>query len=72
MRVDEEGNDCPETLGEYLALCKMIGMPGNKAVTLLEQKIQESPMGEEDKVILPDSQMRFLLFPLLIEEEMKT
>jgi hypothetical protein len=74
MRVDEHGYNCPSTLGEYLEVCLEVGLPNNKAVAFLKDKISKSPMGENQVVIAPDVQMRMLLFPLLmetVEEETK-
>ncbi len=65
MRQDESGAECPETLGEYLQLCKAIGGPDCRAVEFLEEKIAAS--NPEEPVIHEDSQMRYLLMPLLIQ-----
>ena len=66
MRKDEQGNPCPETLGEYRLLCRLMG-DDNKAVQFLNEKIAESPDGENEVVVAPDSQMRMLLMPLMLE-----
>jgi hypothetical protein len=63
MRTDEYGNECPETLGEYLAICQMF--PQSRAVQFLENKTAEQ--GENMKVIAHDSQMRMLLMPMMLE-----
>lgn len=68
MRTDENGVPCPGTLGEYLKLCKAAGLPNNKAVEFLNKKIESSTNGENEEVIAPDSQMRMLLMPLLIQQ----
>jgi hypothetical protein len=65
MRKDESGNECPGTLFEYRDMCKAIGGPNCKAVKFLEDKIAAHG-GKDDKVIMPDSQMRMLLMPMLI------
>lgn len=65
MRKDEEGNDCPGTLGEYRDLCASISGENNKAVWFLDQKIDEQ--GRDMVVIAPDSQMRRALMPMLFE-----
>ena len=67
MRKDDEGNPCPSTLGEYRKMCAALGVDNNAAVALLDKKIAESPNGENEEVIAADSQMRMLLFPLLIK-----
>lgn len=66
MRKDECNNDCPSTLGEYLALVKILGMPNNKAVKFLQDKIDNSPNGENELVLAPDSQMRMILMSMMI------
>lgn len=66
MRKDEEGNPCPETLGEYRDLMAAIGMPNNAAVKFLDEKIAKQ--GRDEKVIAPDSQMRHILVPMLMRE----
>ena len=66
MRKDEEGNECPATLGEYLDLCTAF-MPNSAAVELLENKIAESPNGRDEVVIAADSQMRYLLMHMLVQ-----
>lgn len=67
MRKDENGGDCPSTLTEYRAMCEVIGGPDCAAVKLLDRKILES--NGDEKVIVPDSQMRMLLMPLLFNDE---
>jgi hypothetical protein len=63
MRKDENGQDVPGTLGEYLAICEGLGGPDCKAVAFLKKKIADQ--GEDMEVIAPDSQMRALLTPML-------
>ena len=65
MRTDEEGNSCPETLGEYLRFCKLIA-PESEAVKFLENKIAKQ--GENEKVLANDQQMRAILYPLLTKK----
>ena len=48
-------------------MCAALGVDNNAAVALLDKKIAESPNGENEEVIAADSQMRMLLFPLLIK-----
>lgn len=67
MRRDEEGNECPATLGEYRDLCKSIGGEECRAVQFLDKKISESERGRDEEVIAPDSQMRMLLMPMLVQ-----
>lgn len=69
MRKDENGNNCPETLGEYYDLCLALGGNDCEAVFLLEEKIKKQ--GRDEKVIAPDSQMRFLLLPLILKKTSK-
>lgn len=67
MRTDEQGEQCPETLGEYRDLCAALGGEDCKAVAFLDEKVAGSLNGRDEKVIAPDSQMRSLLFPMLLE-----
>jgi hypothetical protein len=66
MRVDEAGEPCPETLGEYRELCAAISPHGEAcaAVEYLDKKI--AAQGAEEKVVASDVQMRALLFPLIL------
>lgn len=63
VRKDDEGNDCPATLGEYRDLCAALGGESSQAVKLLDRKIASE--GRDAEVIAADSQMRALLMPLL-------
>jgi hypothetical protein len=65
MRQDEAGNSCPGTLGEYRDLCAAIGGEQCRAVKFLDEKIAQQ--GRDMEVIADDSQMRFLLMPMLVE-----
>jgi hypothetical protein len=65
MRKDEEGNECPGTLGEYRDLIASIIGENNKAVWFLDQKIKEQ--GRDEVVIASDLQMRNMLMPMMIE-----
>jgi len=69
MRLDEDGDEAPETLGEYRDLCEALGGPDCQAVRFLNEKITQNPGGEDEKVIAPDSQMRALLIPLMVAAE---
>ena len=66
MRKDENGNECPETLGEYRAYCVAFGGEDCRAVKFLDDKIRESKLGPDEKVIASDSQMRMILMPMLV------
>ena len=66
MRTDESGQPCPATLGEYRKMCAAIGGKDCKAVSFLDKKIEDQ--GENEEVIAPDSQMRALLMPMLLEK----
>jgi hypothetical protein len=63
MRKDEQGNECPETLGEYLDACLAWGGPNTLAATMLAAEIARA--GPEHKVQLTDAQMRAALMPLM-------
>ena len=65
MRKDEEGNECPETLGEYFDICKSMFGEDSSATKLMSKKIDKSPNGREEKVVISDYQMRYLLFNLV-------
>jgi len=65
MRRDEKGNECPETLGEYLDFCQAIGGPDCEAVRFLNEHIARNKEGRDAKVVAADSQMRALLMPKL-------
>ncbi len=67
MRKDENGEDCPSTLGEYRDLCAAIGGETCEAVQILDKKIAEEKDGPKTEVIQPDSQMRALLMPNLFQ-----
>lgn len=64
MRKDEGGNTCPSTLGEYRDMCFAI-TGESRATELLDSYIATS--GRDEKVIQDDSQMRYLLMPLLLD-----
>ena len=66
MRTDECGNQVPSTLGEYLDLVRAIA-PDSRAVEFLEEKVAASPAGRNDEVLAPDSQMRILLYPMMVQ-----
>jgi hypothetical protein len=65
MRTDENGAECPETLGEYRDYCAVFGGEYCKAVDFLDEKIAASTNGRDTKVLAADSQMRGLLFPMM-------
>lgn len=65
MRKDENGYPCPATLGEYRDMCAALGGETCKAVVFIDSRISQSSIGRDDEVIVPDSQMRMLLVPML-------
>ena len=67
MRKDERGEQCPATLGEYRDMCALVGGESCRAVRFLDKRIGET--SRDEPVIAADSQMRMLLFPMLLEEE---
>lgn len=67
-RKDENGNECPATLGEYYDLIHAI-MPNSRAAEFLEEKI--AAQGRDEEVIAPDSQMRLLLMPMMLQPREK-
>lgn len=56
----------PGTLGEYRVLCAAIGGDNCQAVAFLDKRIASA--GRDGKVIVPDSQIRVLLMPMLAQE----
>ncbi len=66
MRTDEEGNECPGTLMEYRKMCSALGGEDCAAVKFLDKKIEDNG-GKDDEVIASDSQMRMLLYPMLVQ-----
>jgi hypothetical protein len=66
MRRDETGHECPATLGEYRDMCAALGGEDCKAVKFLDAKIAQQ--SRDELVIAPDSQMRMLLLPMLVEK----
>lgn len=67
MRKDEKGNECPETLGEYRDMCAAFGGEDCRAVKMLDEKIATSSKGVDEKVVIPDLQMRMILMPMLVD-----
>lgn len=71
MRTDENGNPCPETLGEYRDLVfAMTGNDQNPAVQMLDERIETQ--GRDAKVVVADVQMRAVLFKLMLDDESVT
>lgn len=72
MRTDEYGKQVPSTLGEYwdamTELGRALGIPysKNRAVTVLNNLIDQSPNRRKEIVTMSDSYMRSVLFPLLV------
>ncbi len=68
MRVDENGNACPSTLGEYRdVVFRITGcLSESEAVKFLDKKISEQ--GRDMTVEASDQQMRELLFPMILED----
>ncbi len=62
MRKDENGNECPSTLGEYRKMCAALWGDEGGAVKFLDRKIAKQ--GENEEVIAGDRTMRTLLFLL--------
>lgn len=69
MRTDERGQSCPATLGEYRDICKALGGVDCDAVKYLDAKIVESPHGRDELVLADDSQMRILLYPMIVSSK---
>lgn len=56
----------PQTLGDYRKIARAV-FPD--AVPFLNSKIEESPNGEDEKVIAAESQMLYLLANIKPDEE---
>lgn len=68
MRNDPyTGDSVPSTLGEYRDICSALGGEGCGAVQFLDRQIAQAPAGRDELVLAPDSQMRALLMPRLVE-----
>jgi hypothetical protein len=65
LRLDESGNECPKTLGEYRDLCARIGGEISEAVAYIDARINRSRGGREFSVRETDWKMREILLPLL-------
>jgi hypothetical protein len=65
MRINEEGKECPATLGEYRAICVAIGGETCGAVKWLDEIIASDRDGLNALVIASDAEMRKLLMPKL-------
>jgi len=59
MRKLSTGHD--STLGNYLILAKAVLGEESKAVSFLREKIQSSPNGENEEVVVAETQMIYLL-----------
>ncbi len=64
MRFDEEGHECPATLGEYRDLCAAFGGEECDAVRWLDAKIGDQ--GRDARVLASDLEMRHLLMPQMM------
>jgi hypothetical protein len=53
------------TLGDYRDICVVIGGEDCEAVKFLDRRIAEQ--GRDEKVLAPESQMMFLLGPMLVK-----
>ena len=65
MRLDELGNSCPATLGEYRDACVELGGDQCEAVKLLDVKI--ASQGEDEPVAVSDLEMRPLQYPMSMD-----
>ena len=68
MRKDEEGNECPETIGEYRKFCEDISLYGEDcaAVEYLDSLLEGDGVDEHSKasVSSSDFRMKMLLLPM--------
>lgn len=67
MRLNENNQQCPSTLGEYYELTKaLFGEDiGKQALDFLQFKIDSCPNGRAEKVLADDRQMRGLIFAMV-------
>lgn len=66
MRLDPYTNQMvPGTLGEYRDMCVAIAGESCQAVTFLDKRIADH--GRDELVLAPDSQMRAVLMPMLVD-----
>ena len=59
MRTISSGE--PNTLGTWLKIAKALTGDDSKAVSMLKQKIADSPKGENKEVIVAESHMMYLI-----------
>jgi hypothetical protein len=64
-RADDSSEMVPSTLGEYRDLIAAIA-PTSAAVAFLDERIASALAGRAEVVTAADSQMRALLFPMLM------
>lgn len=50
-----------KTLGDYRAVCVVLAGEGSRAVKYFDDKIQQSPKGQDEEIIADESQMMFLI-----------
>ena len=58
----------PSTLGSYLTLCRVTFGPESKATKFIEDKIKESPNGENEEVLADERQMVNVLVTLASQD----
>lgn len=58
-----------DTLGYHYDMCKVVFGEYSKATAYLEKKIDESPNGRDEKVIVAESQMVHLLMSINANDE---
>ncbi len=51
----------PSNLKSYKTICRLFFGPESVQVKFIEDKIQQSPLGEDEEVIAEESQMMYLL-----------
>lgn len=55
---------CDSTLGNYKALCILCFGPDSSQVKFIDEKIAQSPLGNDEEVIADERQMLLLLASL--------
>lgn len=59
----------PKTLGDYRDIFAALAGEGSRAVKFIDDKIQQSPKGRNERVIADETQMMFLLASLIKEDQ---
>lgn len=53
-----------DTIGYHMSMAKVVFGENSKAVAWLQKKADESPNGLNEKVVMPESQVTYLLYSI--------